>query len=70
VRRIIEEAPPHLDAGGVLVVEVGRGRVGVEASYPDLPLLWLDTEASEGEVFAIGAADLTARVIRKAPRSP
>ena len=38
--------------------EVGRGRENVEAAFPQLPLLWLDTEQSEGEVFWIGAADL------------
>jgi ribosomal protein L3 glutamine methyltransferase len=70
VRRIIEAAPTHLDGGGVLVMEVGRGRAGLEASYPDLPFLWLDTETSEGEVLAIGAADLTAGADRKAQRSP
>jgi ribosomal protein L3 glutamine methyltransferase len=36
----------------------GRGRDNVEAAFPQLPLLWLDTEHSEGEVFWIGAADL------------
>jgi ribosomal protein L3 glutamine methyltransferase len=30
----------------------------LEAAFPQLPLLWLDTEESEGEVFWIGAADL------------
>jgi ribosomal protein L3 glutamine methyltransferase len=58
VRRIIREAARHLNDGGVLVVEVGTGRAVLEGEYRDLPFLWLDTEASEGEVFAIGAADL------------
>ncbi len=30
----------------------------LEAAFPQLPLLWLDTEDSEGEVFWIAAADL------------
>lgn len=58
VRRILREAPRHLDPGGMLTVEVGTGRAILEAEYPELPFLWLDTETSEGEVFAIGAADL------------
>jgi len=33
-------------------------REKVEAAFPQLPLLWLDTEDSQGEVFWIGAADL------------
>jgi ribosomal protein L3 glutamine methyltransferase len=36
----------------------GRGRGTVEAAFPQLPLLWLDTEQLEGDVFWIGAADL------------
>ena len=38
--------------------EIGRGRDNLEAAYPRLPLLWLDTEDSEAEVFWIAAADL------------
>ena len=29
----------------------------LEAAFPRMPLLWLDTEESDGEVFWIGAAD-------------
>ena len=57
-RRIIEQAAQHLEPGGVLVMEIGTGRAALEASYPALPFLWLDTEASEGEVFVLGAAEL------------
>jgi ribosomal protein L3 glutamine methyltransferase len=41
-----------------LLCEVGRGRERLEEAFPQLPLLWLDTEESEGEVFWIGANDL------------
>jgi ribosomal protein L3 glutamine methyltransferase len=58
VRRILGEAGPHLTPRGGLLCEIGRGRENLEAAYPQLPLLWLDTEQSEGEVFWIGAADL------------
>jgi ribosomal protein L3 glutamine methyltransferase len=58
VRRILDEAGPHLTPGGGLLCEIGRGRENLEAAYPQLPLLWLDTEDSEAEVFWIGAADL------------
>jgi len=70
VKRIIEEAPRYLEPDGVLVVEVGQGRTGIEAQYPGLPFLWLDTETSEGEVLAIGASALNERATRKAQRSP
>jgi ribosomal protein L3 glutamine methyltransferase len=58
VRRILEEAGKHLTPQGGLLCEIGRGRELLEAAFPHLPLLWLDTEDSEGEVFWIAAADL------------
>jgi ribosomal protein L3 glutamine methyltransferase len=58
VRRILNEACKHLTPQGGLLCEIGRGRELLEAAFPHLPLLWLDTEDSEGEVFWIGAADL------------
>ena len=58
VRRIIDEAEAHLTPQGGLLCEIGRCRPQLEAAYPQLPLLWLDTEDSEGEVFWIAAADL------------
>jgi ribosomal protein L3 glutamine methyltransferase len=58
VRRILQEAGRHLAPEGGLLCEIGRGRELLEAAFPQLPLLWLDTEDSEGEVFWIRAADL------------
>jgi ribosomal protein L3 glutamine methyltransferase len=58
VRRILNEAGRHLTPQGGLLCEVGRGRGPVEAAFPRLPLLWLDTEESDGEVFWIAAGDL------------
>jgi len=58
VRRILDGAGKHLTPGGGLLCEIGRGRGNLEAAYPQLPLLWLDTEYSEGEVFWIAGADL------------
>jgi ribosomal protein L3 glutamine methyltransferase len=57
VRRILNEAGKHLTPQGGLLCEIGRGRELLEAAFPQLPLLWLDTEDSEGEVFWIAAAD-------------
>jgi ribosomal protein L3 glutamine methyltransferase len=58
VRRILKEARRHLTSRGGVLCEIGRGREVLEAAFPQLPLLWLDTEDSEGEVFWVGAADL------------
>ena len=71
VRQILTSAQKHLKPNGLLVVELGQGRDALEATHPDRPFIWLDTEASEGEVFAISAADLKAmgsEAIK--PRSP
>jgi len=58
VRRILGEAAAHLTPQGGLLCEIGRGRDNIEAAFPKLPLLWLDTEDSEAEVFWIRADDL------------
>jgi ribosomal protein L3 glutamine methyltransferase len=58
VRRILDRAGQHLTPEGGLLCEIGRGRDNLEAAYPQAPLLWLDTEDSEAEVFFIAGADL------------
>ena len=55
VRRILAEAGAHLNPGGGLLCEIGTGRELLEAEYPDLPFLWIDTEESEAEVFWLAA---------------
>jgi ribosomal protein L3 glutamine methyltransferase len=58
VRRIIDEAGRHLTPRGGLLCEIGRGREALERVYPDKRFLWLDTEASSGEVFWLDAGQL------------
>ena len=58
VRRILDEAGRHLNEGGGLLCEIGRGRALIERAYPDKRFLWLDTEASSGEVFWLDAGQL------------
>jgi len=58
IRRILDDAGRHLTPEGGLLCEIGRCRPALEAAYPKVNFLWLDTEDSEGEVFWIGAADL------------
>ena len=57
IRRILAEAPAHLTARGGLLCEIGRGKAPLETAFPRLPFLWLDTEASSGEVFWLEAED-------------
>ncbi len=58
MRRILDDAPNRLSPKGSLIVEIGNGQKALEASRPDVPFMWLDTEASRGEVFAVLANDL------------
>lgn len=58
VRRILNEARGYLKPEGSIVVEIGTGREILEAEFPKLPFLWLDTENSDGEVFALPASAL------------
>lgn len=51
VRRILADAARHLEPGGGLLCEIGEGRETLEAEYPDLDFLWLQTADSFGEVF-------------------
>jgi ribosomal protein L3 glutamine methyltransferase len=51
IRRILAEAGRHLTPDGGILCEIGLDRTILELDFPDLPFLWLDTEASEGEVF-------------------
>ena len=53
--RILAEAPRHLNPGGGLLCEIGRGRDILEDDYPELEFFWLDTAESEGEVFWLTA---------------
>ena len=60
VRKIVVEAPRHLNDDGVLVVEVGSGRDAVEAAFPRLPFVWLTTPSSTDAVFLLTRRDLDA----------
>jgi ribosomal protein L3 glutamine methyltransferase len=58
VRRIVAGAKAHLTPGGGLLCEIGEDRALLEADFPDMPFLWLDSAESEGEVFWIKREDL------------
>ena len=57
VRSILRAAKQHLTATGTLICEIGEDRELLEAEF-DLPFLWLDTETSQGEVFALTRTQL------------
>ena len=58
VRRILKQASAHLNPGGLLVVEIGHNRAAMEAAYPRLPFVWLDTSAGTDYVFMLNKEDL------------
>jgi ribosomal protein L3 glutamine methyltransferase len=57
VRRILAEAPACLAPGAGMICEVGLGRIPLEAAFPEVPFLWLETAESETEVFWLARAD-------------
>jgi ribosomal protein L3 glutamine methyltransferase len=58
VRRILAQAKRNLTSDGVIAIEVGHNRHLVEDAFPELPIIWLDTEHAEGKVFLVRADDL------------
>jgi ribosomal protein L3 glutamine methyltransferase len=60
VRRILDEAPAHLGAHGLLVLEVGNSAEALEREYPGLPFMWPDFERGGQGVALLSAADLPA----------
>jgi len=49
--RILNEAAAYLNDDGGIICEIGTGRADLEAAFPDIEFLWLETEGSVGEVF-------------------
>jgi ribosomal protein L3 glutamine methyltransferase len=58
VRIILAEAGKHLNPGGGMICEIGRGREILEAEFPHLEFLWLETEEEADSVFWITAEAL------------
>ncbi len=51
VRRILAEAPDYMSEDGILICEIGEGHAILEADYPNLEFMWIDSENNDGEVF-------------------
>ncbi|MDQ0321583.1 ribosomal protein L3 glutamine methyltransferase [Pararhizobium capsulatum DSM 1112] len=58
VRIILAEAGKHLNPGGGMICEIGRGREILEAEFPHLEFLWLETAEADDSVFWISAEAL------------
>jgi ribosomal protein L3 glutamine methyltransferase len=60
VRRILREAADHLTPEGFIAIEVGHNRDQVEAEFPHLPVVWLDTASSVDKIFLVSGEALRA----------
>ena len=60
-RTILRQAKRHLNAGGQLMVEIGRNRKALEKAFPELPFGWPKTSAGKGFVFTLPASALGTR---------
>ena len=60
VRSLLKDAPRVMNAGAVLVLEIGNEREFFEAAFPTLHAIWLDTSAGEDQVLLLTRDALTA----------
>ncbi|PPE66438.1 50S ribosomal protein L3 N(5)-glutamine methyltransferase [Caldimonas caldifontis] len=63
VRRILSEAPAHMNDHGVLVLEIGNEREHFEAAFPFLEAVWLDTSAGPDMVALLTHETLAAQTL-------
>lgn len=70
VRRILDEAPTHLNPGGWLVMEVGHYRPRVERALPRLPFIWAETSGGDDCVLLIQREALLSAAPRVRPSTP
>lgn len=59
IRRVLHDAPQHLNSGGLLVAEIGHNRDALEAAFPSLPFTWLDTSGGDQFVFLLRREDFS-----------
>ena len=57
-RLILAQAKAHLNPGGLLIVEIGHNRDALEAAFPDLPFIWLETSGGDQFVFLLREEEL------------
>lgn len=53
IRTLLIQAPEHMTAGAVLVLEVGNEREHFETAFPTLEAVWMDTSAGGDQVLLL-----------------
>jgi ribosomal protein L3 glutamine methyltransferase len=53
IRALLQDAPSHMSAQAVLVLEIGNERSNFEAAFPRLEVVWLETSAGEDQVLLV-----------------
>ncbi|MGF6147849.1 50S ribosomal protein L3 glutamine methyltransferase [Kingella potus] len=53
IRSILMQAAKFLNPHGVLLAEIGHNRDALEAAFPELPFVWMDTSGGDGFVFLL-----------------
>jgi ribosomal protein L3 glutamine methyltransferase len=53
VRQLLRDAPKHMTAHAVLVLEIGNEREHFEAAFPQLETTWLDTSSGDDQVLLL-----------------
>ncbi len=70
VRRLLADAPAHLDDNAVLVLEIGHEREHFERAFPGLEVVWLPTSAGDDQLLLVDRNGLTAAAARAGQRAP
>lgn len=53
IRKLLHEAPAHMNEQAILVLEIGHERTHFEAAFPTLEVIWLATSAGEDQVLLV-----------------
>ncbi|MGD9946089.1 MAG: 50S ribosomal protein L3 N(5)-glutamine methyltransferase [Burkholderiaceae bacterium] len=70
IRRLLAEAPSHLNPDGLLLIEIGHEARHFEAAFPDLEFHYLPVTAGEQMLVLIEAQLLQAAARRQPERRP
>ncbi|MCY7319098.1 MAG: hypothetical protein LH617_10310, partial [Ramlibacter sp.] len=67
IRKLLADAPAHINDHGLLVLEIGNERAHFEAAFPRLEAVWLETSAGEDQVLLLTRTALLAGESSRAP---